>query len=144
MAHKRHYVLHINGQDFDVYGGALPLGQHVVSITLRRTKRATKHVGPNYDGSYNSIQAAILYAQVHQNCLGGVWRHLYDRRGQWVLGTDMRTYGNAWDVRVRELTDKYGWPIERLIPNHPGVWSYRLVLPRPRLIKINGTKVLHD
>ncbi len=137
MAHKRHFVLHINGQDFDVYSDVLPLGLHTVSITLRRTKRPQRHVGPNYDGSYNSIRAALLYTRVHPTARWLVWKHLYDRRGTWVPGDELMAYGTAALERVRELRHAFGWPIEAQSPPQGiGVWHYRLILPRPRLIKI--------
>lgn len=136
MTHKQHYVLEINGKEHHVYCDTLPEGTYQVTTTKRTHKIAQRKVGPNYDGSYNSIWAAILYAQVHDDSLMNVWSHLYDQRGQWVSGGDLLTYGTAALERVRELRLKYGWPIETKPPaSGTGVWLYRLVLPPPRIMR---------
>lgn len=132
MTHKRHYQLLIDGELHYVYGDGLPLGDFNVIITFRTTKKARKPLGPNYDPhDPNSIKAALLYASVHQTCLTMVWQHLFDHNGVWVRGTDMRYCGDAWRVRISELTDKLGWPIERRSPDGPGVWWYRMNLQLP-------------
>jgi hypothetical protein len=140
VSHKRHYDLLINGEVFSAYCDTLPLGRFSVGITLRTRKNPNRRTGPNYDpNDPNSIQAALLYASVHETCLTLVWKYLYDHQGEWVRGTDLRPYGDAWRVRISELTDKYGWPIERRSPNGPGVWWYRmpvLASPQPRTKRI--------
>ena len=132
MSHKRHYELVIDGDVYDVYCDTLPIGSWYVDITPRVTVKPQKS-GPNYDGSPNSIRAALLYEAVHPSTLWGVWRFLYANNGVFVSGAVLiDRFGTAALERVRELRHAYGWPIEAKSPDGPGVWSYCLNVPRLR------------
>jgi hypothetical protein len=147
VSHKRHYVLAIDGKHFDVYCDTLPTGLHNVGITLRTHKIAQRRTGPNYDGSANSILAAIAYAKVHQTVLWRIWEHMYAECGVFISGRVLiDLHGTAALERVRELRHKYGWPIESKQVG-PGVWWYCLNLrqvPPRKVRRVSGTPPLSD
>ena len=139
MTVRRPYILLHNGVEYTLSSDEpLPQGRLSVHLTLQTTKRPARSSGPNYDHTFNSIRAALLYSQVHDTALTQTWRHLYDHRGQWVHGRLLSDlYGTEASRRVRELC-ALGWPIEKE-PRGVGAWYYRMILPAPprrRLVRV--------
>jgi hypothetical protein len=87
--------------------------------------------GPNYDGTLNSIEAALRYEPWRKQMRGRVLRYLFDHADTWVHGDDLVSVGGAQaDRRVRELRGApYGYPILVRPPKGGGRWEYMMQLP---------------
>jgi hypothetical protein len=129
------------GNEFDLWGEqGIPDGPY--DLRYNNAKRPAKPLGPNYDGTWSSVQAALLYNPVRRPAMWQVFRHLY-YAGARVSGRILiDAYGTEALRRQRDLRDKLGWPIMREAPHGAngmptrGVWEYWLELPssfsRPR------------
>ena len=139
----RNYELIVNGVVYDIRGDALPTGTFngSVSIYLRTVKKASVAPGPNFDGTWNSIQAALIYEPVRANIRHEILKYMLKRNTVWLEGrTDLvGVFGTDALTRVRELRRVYGWPIEEK-SRKKGAWWYRMnytVTPPPRRIVRN-------
>lgn len=136
----RNYELTVDNDVYDIRGDNLPTGRLTprVRIDLRTVKKASITPGPNFDGTWNSIQAALLYEPVRANVRWVILKHMLRNNTVWLVGTELvDRFGTDALRRVRELRDDYRWPIEeRSRPR--GAWFYRMnhdvSTPRRRII----------
>lgn len=131
---RQNYTLYINGRAFEIQAERLPTGLFAdVEVMPRTTKGKGVTPGPNYDGTYNSIQAAMEYESVRSDLRWRTNRYLLSHNGVWIAGKELTAqFGSEGLRRLRELRHDYGWPIEARSRGR-GQWDYRMNIdPWPR------------
>ena len=126
----RNYELTIDGEVYDIRGENLPTGRVTASqvrIDLRTRKKASIAPGPNYDRTWNSIEAAMIYEPARANIRWVILKFMLRNNTTWLDGhADLvDTFGTDALRRVRELRDDYRWPVEER-PRKKGAWWYRM------------------
>lgn len=133
MTRRSTYVVTIDGSEWKV-SGELPVGTFDdVEIGLYTGPGTRRPLGPNYDGSSNSIMAAQMYKSYRRPVAWLVWDYLYARNTQWTNGRLLdERFGTEALRRFRDL--RYlNWPVQ-CEPRGKGPWWYRLDLATPRRI----------
>lgn len=124
----RNYELTLDGVVYDIRGDALPTGSvGPAVIKLRTVKKTSIAPGPNFNGTWNSIQAALIYEPVRANVRWEILRYMLKRNTVWLEGrVDLvDQFGTDTLRRIRELRDDYRWPIEEKARKR-GAWWYRM------------------
>lgn len=113
-------------------GWAIPPG----TVAARRTSVGPRVLaGPNYDGTVNSITAALLYNPIRRSVRYEVLVYMI-QHPHWINGRFLiDNFGTEALRRVREIRENLGWPvIER--SRSRGVWQYRMDLSQARQVRI--------
>ena len=134
MSVRRRYALSKGGMTWEVSAASEPpswLRMAGVSVeAMQSAGSEDAPLGPNYDGSANSVRAAILYEPRRVNNRHKVLVYLLRNTHRWVPNSELRSVGGgSADRRLREL-DEQGWPIARRPPQDSvgSEWGYCLDL----------------
>lgn len=111
-----------------------PVGPVSGVVVVRTIKNGGVQPGPNYDGTWNSVEAAMLYEPVRASTRWEILKYLIELNTVWISGRELdEKFGTEALRRVRELRYNYGWPIEERAVSK-GAWEYRMnyIVRRPK------------
>jgi hypothetical protein len=129
----------LQGREYALHGESAPIGHVEGTFELQTKRNGHAVVGPNYDGTWNSILAALEYEAVRGTVMWKCWRHLWIRNRQWVPGRDLLVHGSEALRRVRDLR-KLGWPLRERPGETLGPWDYRLYVAVPPMKLVSNRR----
>lgn len=136
MQRRPYELTNVNGDVVLVYSNtALPDDLWASRPQTNRLTVPRPYTGPKYDGTVNSITAALIYERYRTTCRALVFRHLVANANvNWVNGKELKAIGGGQaDRRARELRDPQsggGFPI-KMRSRGRGDWDYMMVTVVP-------------
>jgi hypothetical protein len=81
-------------------------------IERRQRRGKIRILGPNYDGTPASIQAAYRYEVLRPSIRASILVYMIRNAGQWTKGRELvEWYGTDALTRLREIRRVLGWPV---------------------------------